>query len=109
MDKECLFCRIIAGEIPTEFLFQSEDLVAFRDINPQAPVHILLVPRAHIPTLNDLDRDNAGVVAEMALAAKKLARAQGIWESGYRLVINVGKGGGQEIFHIHTHLLGGWG
>ncbi len=106
--SECLFCKIIDGEISTDFLHDDQDLVAFKDINPQAPVHLLIVPKRHIPSVNRLEEADAPLVGKMVLAAKELAQKLGIAQSGYRLIVNVERGGGQEIFHIHMHLLGGW-
>lgn len=106
--NDCLFCKIIDGEISTDFLHDDQDLVAFKDINPQAPVHLLIVPKRHIPSVNRLEEADAPLVGKMVLAAKELAQKLGIAQSGYRLIVNVERGGGQEIFHIHMHLLGGW-
>lgn len=103
----CIFCKIANGDIPTEFVFESADLVAFRDINPEAPVHILIIPRAHLESVNDLESENAFLIGEMALAAKRIAEKENLLEDGYRLVMNTGKNGGQEVPHLHMHLLGG--
>ena len=104
---ECIFCQIIAGKIPGEILYQDEEVVAFRDINPQAPTHLLVIPRKHIVSLADLSEDESPLVGRMVSTANKLARKEGIAESGYRLVINSGKQGGQLVPHLHLHLLGG--
>jgi len=104
---ECVFCRIISGEIPTELLYQDEQAVAFRDIHPQAPVHILVVPRKHVPTPSDLAEEEFSLVGHLVRVAELLARREGIAERGYRLVINVGREGTQVIPHLHLHLLGG--
>ena len=101
----CIFCRIIAGEIPTSFKYQDEEVVAFADINPQAPVHLLIVPRNHIPSVAELA--NPAVVARLVAVATKIAGDESILESGFRLVINSGKDGGQVVPHLHMHLLGG--
>ncbi len=105
---DCIFCKIIAGEIPTELVHEDGEIVGFKDINPQAPVHLLIVPKRHIETLNTLDEKDSHLIGKMALVAKGLAKEFGVDRSGYRLIINVEKGGGQEIFHLHMHLLGGW-
>ncbi len=104
---ECHFCGIVAGEIPSTLLFQDDQVVAFRDIHPQAPQHILVVPRAHIPTLNELKVEDGGLIAHLVLVAIDLARQEGIAEKGYRLAINCGLEGGQAVPHLHLHLLGG--
>ncbi|HVC37210.1 MAG TPA: histidine triad nucleotide-binding protein [Gammaproteobacteria bacterium] len=105
--NECLFCKMVGGEIKPDTVMENANLIAFRDINPQAPTHILVVPRKHISTLNDLMPADAGIIAEMVLAARAIAKREGIAASGYRLVMNCNKGGGQTVFHIHMHLLGG--
>lgn len=105
--SDCLFCRIIAGEIPGAFVHQDERLVAFKDINPQAPMHVLIVPRRHISTLNDLSAEDDVLVGEMTRLAATLARQHGHADHGYRTVFNCNKGAGQTVFHIHMHVLGG--
>jgi histidine triad (HIT) family protein len=105
--NECIFCKIASGEIKGDVVFENENVVAFRDLNPQAPVHVLLVPRRHIATLNDLTEKDAALVGEMLIAAKSLAAKEGIEKDGYRLVWNCNRNGGQTVFHIHLHLLGG--
>lgn len=107
MSAECLFCKIAAGEIPADIVYQDEDWVAFRDINPQAPTHILIIPREHLATLNDASADHAGLLGRMLLAAKQVAAREEIDETGYRAVINTNAGAGQSVFHVHVHLLGG--
>jgi histidine triad (HIT) family protein len=104
---DCLFCKISAGSIPADVVYQDEQLLAFKDIHPQAPQHILIIPRKHIPTLNQLTPQDGPLLAEMILTAKKLAKQMGLAEDGYRLVMNCNKNGGQIIFHLHLHLLGG--
>jgi histidine triad (HIT) family protein len=104
---DCLFCKIRDGEIPGEVVYENDDVLAFRDVNPQAPTHILVIPRKHIPTTNDLETADAGVVGKMMLAAKKIAADEGFAADGYRLVLNCNEGAGQTVFHIHMHLLGG--
>jgi len=108
MANECIFCQIIEGKIPTEFIYKDEEIVAFNDINPQAPVHILIVPVKHIPTINVLEDNDLPLIGKMVAVARDLAKSANIAESGYKLIFNVEKGGGQEIFHIHLHLVGGW-
>lgn len=107
MSADCLFCKIASGEIPADTVEEAEDWVAFRDINPQAPTHILIITREHIPTLNDVGPDEAELVGRLLLAAKRIAAAEGIAESGYRTVFNTNAGAGQSVFHVHVHLLGG--
>ena len=108
MGKDCLFCKITNGEIPTEFIFKNDSLVVFKDINPQAPVHLLIVPYKHIRSINDLTEDDKQVVSEMIMVAKDMAKKESVAESGYKIFFNVEKGGGQVIFHLHLHLIGGW-
>ena len=104
---DCIFCRIISGEIPSDILYQDEQVIAFRDINPKAPVHLLLVPREHIESLAVLSEDEASIMGHLVAVANRLAREAGISEKGYRLVVNSGPEGGQEVPHLHLHLLGG--
>jgi histidine triad (HIT) family protein len=104
---ECLFCKVAAGEVPAQIVHQDARLVAFRDINPQAPLHVLIVPRRHIPTLNDLTADDDGLVGEMLRLAAAVAREHGHAERGYRTVFNCQRDAGQSVFHIHLHVLGG--
>lgn len=101
------FEKIINREIPADIVYEDDNLLAFRDINPQAPVHILVIPKRCIPTLNDLDEDDGGLVGDMVLAARKIAADEGLSEDGYRLVFNCNEHGGQSVDHIHLHLLGG--
>lgn len=107
MSNDCVFCKIAKGEFGTQFIYEDEELLAFRDINPQAPVHILIIPRKHIPRINRLSDSEQALMGKMILAANKIAKAENISESGYRLVFNCGPDGGQEVEHIHLHLLGG--
>lgn len=102
-----IFSKIITGEIPADIVYQDELVTAFRDINPQAPTHILIVPNKEIATVNDLAEADEQVAGRLLLVAKKLAAQEGIAEDGYRLMINCNKHGGQEVFHLHLHLLGG--
>ena len=108
MSEDCLFCKIVNREIPSEFLYEDDDLVVFRDINPHAPVHLLLVPKRHIRSINDLEKQDGALVARLFEVAKDMAVKEGVNESGYKLLFNVEKGGGQVIFHLHLHLIGGW-
>jgi histidine triad (HIT) family protein len=104
---DCLFCRIAAGEIPATLVHQDEHLIAFKDINPQAPMHVLVVPRRHIASVNDLMPDDDRLVGEMIRRAGLLARAHGHADRGYRTVFNCNADAGQTVFHIHLHVLGG--
>ena len=108
MDPNCIFCQIIRGEKQADFLHQDESLVVFKDIHPHAPIHLLVVPRKHLRTLNDVTPEDAGLISEMIYRAREIARDQSISQSGYKLVFNVERGGGQIIFHLHMHLMGGW-
>lgn len=105
--NDCIFCRIAAGEIKADILHQDERVVAFRDLNPQAPVHVLVIPRRHISTTNDLTSADAELVGALLLAAKHVAEREGIASRGYRTLINCNAEAGQSVFHIHLHLLGG--
>jgi histidine triad (HIT) family protein len=107
MASDCLFCRIVRGEIPAKIVQEWDEVVAFRDINPQAPVHVLLIPKRHIANLDELKPAEAPLVAKLMLAAAELARNEGIAADGYRLVMNCNAAGGQTVFHLHAHLLGG--
>ena len=108
MPSECLFCKIVNGQIPSEFLYEDDDFVVFRDINPAAPVHLLLVPKKHIRSINDLQEEDKDIISGLFMIAADMAKKQGVNESGYKLLFNVEKGGGQVIFHLHLHLIGGW-
>ncbi len=104
---DCLFCKMVSGEIKPDVVFEDDDVLAFRDVNPQAPTHVLIIPKTHISTANDLDEDNVGVINRLYLAARKIAHDEGVSEAGYRMVMNCNAGAGQSVFHIHLHLLGG--
>jgi histidine triad (HIT) family protein len=104
---DCVFCRIVAGEIPADIVFQDRELLAFRDINPQAPTHILIIPKAHIASLNDITPKNQALMGRIILLAKDLAVKEGISDKGYRLSVSTGADGGQLVPHVHFHLLGG--
>jgi len=106
--QDCIFCKIINKEIPTEFLKEDDELVVFKDIHPLAPVHLLIVPQKHIRSINDLLAEDRPIVSSMIMTAKDMAKQFSVDKSGYRLFFNVEKGGGQEIFHLHLHLIGGW-
>ena len=107
MSGDCLFCRIVGGELPADIVAQSDRWIAFRDIDPQAPVHVLVVPREHLSGLDDLEEEaHAGLAAELLLAAREVAVREGV-EGGYRLVVNTGRPAGQTVFHLHLHVLGG--
>jgi histidine triad (HIT) family protein len=107
MQENCLFCKIAAGQIAAKIVYQDEDVVAFEDINPQAPHHILIIPRRHIPSVEDLKPDDGPVLVRIFTTAVKLAHDMGFDEGGYRIVTNVGPDAGQSVFHLHFHLLGG--
>jgi histidine triad (HIT) family protein len=104
---DCVFCRIVAGEIPADILYQDEEVIAFRDINPVAPTHLLIIPRKHIPSLAHLPDAETPLIGHMTKIANQLAREEGIFESGYRLAISCGEQGGQVVPHLHMHLVGG--
>jgi len=104
---ECIFCQIVAGKVPSEILYQDEEVIAFRDIHPQAQVHLLIIPKKHVPSLAQLPDAEMPLIGHMAKVASQLAKREGIYESGFRLVINSGKEGGQLVPHLHMHLLGG--
>jgi histidine triad (HIT) family protein len=106
-DTSCLFCRIVAREVPAEILRESDRVLAFRDIDPKAPTHILLIPKEHLESLADIEDGHGAMLADIAQAATHLARTEGIDQTGWRLVSNVGPDAGQAVFHLHFHLLGG--
>lgn len=105
--SDCLFCKMIRGEIKPDRVLETDSVLAFRDINPQAPTHVLVVPKKHISTINDLDVEHEALVGKLYLAAKEIAAREGIAESGFRTVMNCQEGAGQSVFHIHLHVLGG--
>lgn len=107
MTESCLFCRIAAGEIPTELIHQDDDVVAFRDIAPKAPLHVLVIPRKHINSLNEAEPADALVLGKLMTTAAMLAEKEGVAGDGWRAVVNVGEGGGQSVFHVHLHLIAG--
>ncbi|TDO09853.1 MULTISPECIES: histidine triad nucleotide-binding protein [Halomonas] len=104
---DCLFCKIIDREIPGDIVYEDDQVLAFNDINPQAPTHILIVPKQHIATLNDIKEDDLALVGRLQYTAAKLASKQGFAEDGYRVVMNCNEQGGQTVYHIHMHLMGG--
>jgi len=103
----CVFCKIAEGKMPANIVYEDDDIIGFRDLYPQAPQHILFIPRRHISTTNDLNADDAALVGKLTLAAQQVAREQGFEEEGYRLVMNCNRMAGQSVFHIHLHLLAG--
>ncbi len=105
--SDCLFCKFVSGEIKPNVVYEDQDVLAFRDVNPQAPSHILVIPKRHIATLNDLQSGDAELMGKLSLAAQKVAKDEGIDGPGYRTVINCNAEAGQSVFHIHLHLLGG--
>lgn len=105
--KDCLFCRIVAGEIPADVIHESETSLAFRDINPQAPTHVVVIPKRHIATINDIETADQSVVGGLFTAAQVIAKQEGLADRGYRVVMNCNEEAGQSVFHIHLHLLGG--
>lgn len=107
MTADCIFCKIIAGAIPTELVYQDDDVVVFSDINPLTPVHLLVVSRRHIPSLADMSDEDTPLIGRMVRAANQVAREQGIYDKGYRLTINSGAESGQIVPHLHMHLMGG--
>ncbi len=107
MTEDCIFCRIASGQTDTPFVYESKTFVAFRDINPKAPVHVLLAPKEHIPSLQQVTDSQREMLTEVCLAIPGIARQLGVAESGYKVVINTGRDGGQSVEHLHFHLLGG--
>ncbi len=105
--KDCIFCKLMNREIPTEVIYEDEKCFAFRDINPQAPQHILIIPKKHIPSLNEIKDESEEVLGHLLKVIPLIAEKLGLTEKGYRIVINCGKSAGQEVFHLHIHLLGG--
>lgn len=107
--SDCLFCKMVAGEIKPDTVLETDNVLAFRDINPQAPTHVLVIPKRHVSTINDLGEADAELVGKLYLAAKQVAVLENIDQSGFRTVMNCGEGAGQSVFHIHLHVLGGRG
>jgi histidine triad (HIT) family protein len=106
-DENCLFCKIVKGEIPADIVYESETALAFRDINPKAPTHVLVIPRKHISTINDIGTDDETILGSLYTAAREIAAQEGIAEDGYRAVMNCNEAAGQSVFHIHLHVMGG--
>ncbi len=113
MNQSCIFCRIVAGEIPAQTIYEDELCIAFRDLNPQAPVHMLVIPREHIASLSHARPQDGATLGQLMLVAARVAQDAGVDKTGYRTVINTGEHGGQSVFHLHVHVLGGrqfgWG
>lgn len=105
--SDCLFCKMVSGEIQPDVVYEDDAVLAFRDVNPQAPTHVLVIPKVHIATTNDLDQENIAIVGQLYLAAQQIAGDEGIAEPGYRMVMNCNPEAGQSVYHIHLHLLGG--
>ncbi len=105
--SDCIFCKLVSGEIQPDVVLETDDVLAFRDMGPQAPTHVLVIPKRHISTLNDLQPEDAELVGKLYLVARQVAVDEGLAESGYRTVMNCNRDGGQTVFHIHLHLLGG--
>ena len=106
-NRDCIFCKIAAGDVDADIIYQSDELVGFRDLNPQAPTHVLIIPRRHISTINDITESDAELIGQLFVAAKEIAAQEGISEPGYRVTMNCNAGAGQSVFHVHLHLLGG--
>ena len=104
---ECIFCKIASGEIKTNFVYEDDEVLAFHDLKPQAPVHVIIIPTKHIPRISDIEEKNKALVGKLVVTANKIAREKNIDSSGFRLVMNCNEDAGQEVFHIHLHLLGG--
>jgi len=107
MTDDCLFCKILAGDVPSDVVYENEHVLAFKDIYPKAPFHVLIIPKKHIATLNDLGDEDIELSGRLFAAAKTIAAEQGFAEDGYRMMMNCGEGGGQIIFHLHLHLMAG--
>lgn len=105
--SDCLFCRMVKGDIEPDVVYEDEDVLAFRDLNPQAPLHVLVIPKLHLATLNDLDETHAPLMGKLFLAAKKVAEQEEVAERGYRTVINCNAEAGQSVYHVHLHVLAG--
>lgn len=105
--SDCLFCKMVSGEIQPDVVYEDDDVLAFRDVNPQAPLHVLVIPKTHIATTNDLDTGNVDVIGKLYLAARQIAMDEGVADPGYRMVMNCNPGAGQSVYHIHLHLLAG--
>ena len=108
-ESDCLFCKIVSGDISADIVYSDDEVVAFRDINPQAPTHVLIVPRRHVATINDIDKEHRTDVGALFVAARNIAKDEGIDAAGYRVTMNCNEAAGQTVFHLHLHLLGGRG
>ena len=106
-ESDCLFCKIIAGDIPADVIYESDSAIAFRDLNPQAPTHVLIIPRQHVSTINDIGVEHHEILGSLFSAAKTIAADEGLADDGYRVVMNCNEAAGQTVFHLHLHLLGG--
>ena len=106
-NPECIFCKIAAGDIDADIIYQTDHVMGFRDVNPQAPTHVLIIPRHHIATINDITESDADLIGRLFVAAKEIAAVEGFSEPGYRVVMNCNAGAGQSVFHVHLHLLAG--
>ncbi|MCK5450672.1 MAG: histidine triad nucleotide-binding protein [Candidatus Omnitrophica bacterium] len=109
MNDNCIFCKIVNKDIETEFVYEDDDIVVFKDINSQAPIHLLFIPKKHIETLNDISDEDSVLLSKMLMKIRDVAKSRGIAEDGYRVVVNCNRNAGQEVFHLHAHLLGGRG
>ena len=107
MDENCIFCKIANGKVPSKIVYEDEQIIAFHDLNPAAPIHILVIPKKHIPALTALEKEDEAVIGKIYTVINQIAEAQGIKEKGFRVIVNCGKDGGQEVGHLHFHLLGG--
>ena len=105
--NDCLFCKIVSGDVPAEIIYRDDQVLAFRDINPRAPIHVLVIPQKHVDSLASVTEEQRDIMGKIMIVAREIAAAEGLSESGYRAVINVGLDGGQTISHLHLHLLGG--
>jgi len=105
--SDCIFCKIVNGDIPADIVYENDNVIAFKDMNPQAPMHVLVIPKKHISTINDIESEDAVIIGEMTLAAKAIAADFGYSERGFRTVMNCNAEAGQTVFHIHLHVLGG--
>jgi len=105
--KDCIFCKIVRKEIPSNLVYEDDEFLAFEDINPQSPVHALIIPKSHIKSLNDIDEKNSAFFGKLMLVARNIAEERGVSKTGYRVVLNCGIEGGQTVFHLHVHILGG--
>lgn len=107
MSEECIFCKIASGKIPAEKIIENEEIIAINDINPQAPQHILIIPKEHFASLNDLPPEKSGLLIKIFNTAKEVAKKSGIADEGYRIIVNTNRAAGQEVFHLHFHVMGG--